>query len=161
MRAGSRNRSLALLAVAAVVGAIGCGSDESGQETTTEQVSVPSVTSPIPTGTAANPAPGGKTKTKGTPGTGGSSGGCSIPARYEDFKFSGVDCLSALTVANAWDANPNECNTIDDPNSPLGFNRTCEVEGYACNAKRDVKSDGRFVTCTQAGASIRFTWFPS
>jgi hypothetical protein len=164
MRAGPRNRTLALLA-AAVVGAIGCGSDESGQETTAEQVSVPSVTSPIPTGTAANPAQGGKTKTKGAPSGGGSSGGssgdCSIPVTYQNFKFAGVDCASALAVADAWDASPDKCNTIDNPDSPLGYKRTCSVEGYTCNAKRDVRSDGRFVTCTQGGVSIRFTWFPS
>jgi hypothetical protein len=155
------NRSLALLVAAALVVAIGCGSDESGQETAAEQVSVPSVTAPIPTGTTANPAQGGKTETKGAPATGGSSGGCSIPARYQDFKFSGVDCASALAVADAWDASPDKCNTIDNPDSPLGYNRSCSVEGYSCDAKRDVRSDGRFVTCTQGGASIRFTWFPS
>jgi hypothetical protein len=64
-------------------------------------------------------------------------------------------------VADGWDASPDRCNTIDNPDSPLGYNRTCEVEGYTCDAKRDVRSDGRFVTCTQGGASIRFTWFPS
>jgi hypothetical protein len=154
-------RWLALPLAVALVGAIGCGSDESGQDTTAEQVSVPSVTSPIPTGTAASPAQGGKAKTKSVPATGDSSGSCSIPARYQDFKFSGVDCPSAIAVADAWDASPDKCNTIDNPNSPLGYNRSCSVEDYTCDAKRDVRSDGRFVTCTQGGASIRFTWFPS
>jgi hypothetical protein len=155
-------RWLALPLAVALGGAIGCGSDQSGQETAAEQISVPSVTSPIPTGTAANPAQGGKTETKNAPTTtGGSSGGCSIPARYQDFKFSGVDCASALAVADAWDASPGKCNTIDNPDSPLGYNRSCSVESYSCDAKRDVRSDGRFVTCTQGGSSIRFTWFPS
>lgn len=154
-------RWLAPLLAVALLGAIGCGSDESGQETAAEQVSVPSVTSPIPTGTAASPAQGGQAKPKKPPATDGSLAGCSIPATYQDFKFSGVDCPSALAVAEAWDASPDKCNTIDNPDSPLGYNRTCEVEGYTCDAKRDVRSDGRFVTCTQGGASIRFTWFPS
>jgi hypothetical protein len=160
MSPGRSTRWLALL-LAVALGASGCGSDESGQETATEQVSVPSVTSPIPTGTVASPAQGEQAKPKKPPATDGSSAGCSIPARYRDFRFSGVDCSSALAVADAWDASPDKCNTIDNPDSPLGYNRTCEVEGYTCDAKRDVRSDGRFVTCTQGGASIRFTWFPS
>jgi len=161
MRVGRRNRSLALLTAAALVGASGCGSDESGQENTAAQVSVPSVTSPIPTGTAASPTQGGQAEPKKPPPTGDSSAGCSIPATYQNFRFAGVDCSSALAVADAWDASPDECNTIDNPDSPLGYNRTCSIEGYTCDAKRDVRSDGRFVTCTQGGASIRFTWFPS
>ena len=110
---------------------------------------------------AASPTQGGQAKPKKPPPTGGSSAGCSIPATYQNFKFAGVDCASALAVADAWDASPDKCNTIDNPDSPLGYNRTCSIEGYTCDAKRDVRSDGRFVTCTQGGASIRFTWFPS
>jgi hypothetical protein len=35
------------------------------------------------------------------------------------------------------------------------------VNGYSCTAKRDIHSDARFVTCTQGGKSIRFTWLPA
>jgi hypothetical protein len=35
------------------------------------------------------------------------------------------------------------------------------VNGYSCTAKRDVHSDNRFVTCTQGGQSVRFTWLPA
>jgi hypothetical protein len=161
MRTGRRNRSLVVLAAAAVVGAIGCGSDESGQETTAEPVTIPTVTAPLPTGTAVETAQPEKPKTPEASAPGGTPAACVIPARYQDFKFSGVDCAGALAVADAWDASPNQCNTIDNPDSPLGYNRTCEVEGYTCNAKRDVRSDGRFVSCTQGGASVRFTWFPN
>jgi len=139
----------------------GCGSDGSGQDTTAAQVSIPTPTSPLATTSTAATTPATPTKTKQAPATGGTPGGCAIPARYQDFKFSGIDCATALGIANAWDANPNECNTIDNPNSPEGYKRTCSAEGYSCEAKRDVHSDGRFVTCTQGGASIRFTWFPS
>jgi hypothetical protein len=159
--APGRTRWLALSLAVALIGASGCGSDESGQENTAPQVSVPPVTSPIPTGTAANPAQGGQAKPKKPPPTGGSSAGCTIPVTYQNFQFAGVDCASAVAVADAWDASPDKCNTIDNPDSPLGYNRTCELEGYTCDTKRDVRSDGRFVTCTQGGVSIRFTWFPS
>jgi hypothetical protein len=157
-------RPLASIAAAALLAlaAAGCGSDESGQETTAASLSIPSPTSPIAPGSTPDTVQAGKPeKDQETPATGGTPGGCSIPANYQDFKFTGVDCSTALAVANAWEASPNECNTIDDPNSPEGYNRTCSVEGYTCNAKRDVKSDGRFVTCSEGGASLRFTWFPN
>ncbi|HEX6586380.1 MAG TPA: hypothetical protein VF052_06480 [Solirubrobacterales bacterium] len=156
-------RSLAGLGTAALLAvAAGCG-DESGQEETTEAVSIPSPTSPIATGTTTNGAPAApaKTKKQDTQTTGGSSAGCSVPANYQKFEFAGTDCASALAIADAWEANPNQCNTIDDPQSPEGYKRSCSVEGYTCEAKRDVHSDGRFVSCTQGGASVRFTWFPN
>jgi hypothetical protein len=156
-------KTVAALGAGVVVAVFaGCGSDESGQETTDAQISTPTLTSPLATTSTAATTPAAPPKKKQqAPVTGGTPGGCAIPARYQDFKFSGVDCTTALGIADAWDANPNECNTIDNPNSPEGYKRTCSVEGYTCEAKRDVHSDGRFVTCTQGGASIRFTWFPS
>ncbi len=161
MRLGRRNGPLALLATAALVAAAGCGSDESGQGTTAAQVSIPSVTSPLASTTAPETIPAGPGKEKGGPPAGGSSGECAIPATYQDFEFNGIDCAAALAVAGAWEENANRCNTIDNPDKPEGYNRTCELEGYTCDAKRDVHSDGRFVSCTQGGASIRFTWFPA
>ena len=162
MVASRRTRSLAAVAAAALLAlASGCG-DESGEDETTDQISIPSPTSPIAPGTttqAATPPPA--KKKQGAPGTGGSSEGCSVPANYEKFEFAGTDCSSALAVAEAWEANPNQCNTVDDPSSPEGYKRSCSVEGYACEAKRDVHSDGRFVSCRMGGASVRFTWFPT
>ncbi|HKH23252.1 MAG TPA: hypothetical protein VKA88_06485 [Solirubrobacterales bacterium] len=152
----------ALLAVTA-----GCGADSSGQETTTAEVSIPSPTSPtspIPTTTAATQTSASKkqkTTAKTTTATGGSSVPCSIPDAFQDFKFTGVDCASAVAVAQAWDSNGKDCNTVDNPNVDAGYNRTCSVEGFSCTAKRDVHSDARFVTCTQGGQSIRFTWLPA
>jgi hypothetical protein len=64
-------------------------------------------------------------------------------------------------VATAWDQDGKDCNTVDNPNVPEGYKRTCSVEGFTCEAKRDVHSDGRFVTCTQGGQSVRFTWLPA
>lgn len=160
-------RSLAGLAAAALLAlAAGCGDDSGQDETTDQQVSIPSPTSPIPpattTNAAAPAAPAKKKQEKQeTEATGGSAAGCSVPGNYESFKFAGTDCGSALAVADAWEANPNQCNTIDDPQSPEGYKRSCSVEGYTCEAKRDVHSDGRFVSCTQGGASVRFTWFPN
>ena len=156
-------RSLTALAAAALlIGAAGCGSDKSG-ETTAPQVSIQSPTSPIaPASTAATTtSTGGKKKgTQTTAGNGGSAA-CTIPDAFQDFKYSGLDCSAAVAVANAWDANGKDCNTVDNPNVDAGYQRTCSVEGFTCMAKRDVHSDGRFVTCTQGGQSVRFTWLPA
>ena len=95
------------------------------------------------------------------PAAGGTAAGCSVPANYVKFEFAGTDCATALAVAGAWETDPNRCNTIDNPDSPEGYKRTCSVEGYACEAKRDVRSDGRFVNCAMGRASLRFTWFPN
>jgi hypothetical protein len=162
-RFGSR---LAAVAAAALLAALaGCGSDESGQNSTAPQVSIPSPTSPIPTtsttSTTSTATGAGKQKAgKTTPGTGGSAP-CAIPDAYQDFKFTGLDCTAALAVAQAWDSNANECNTVDNPNVDEGYRRTCSVEGYSCTAKRDVHSDARFVNCTQGGQVVRFTWLPA
>ena len=154
----------AAVAAAALFGAVGCGSDKSGETTTAPaQASTPAVTSPIaPASTGATPTGGGGKK-KGaqtTAGTGGSAA-CAIPDAFQDFKYSGLDCSAAVAVATAWDQNGKDCNTVDNPNVDAGYHRTCSVEGFSCTAKRDVHSDGRFVTCTQGGQSVRFTWLPA
>jgi hypothetical protein len=150
----------------------GCGSDESGQDTmaaesgqdttAAEVPTVPTITSPLAT-TSTTPTGAGKQKpkpSKTTPGTGGSAP-CAIPDAFQDFKYTGLDCSAALAVAQAWDSNGEDCNTIDNPNVDEGYRRTCEVDGYSCMAKRDVHSDARFVTCTQGGQTVRFTWLPA
>lgn len=163
---------LALLGAAAALAALaGCGSDSNDETSAPSpsptEVSIPSPTSPIPTTTAATPTTtgGGKTKPAQTPQTTTSppatSGPCSVPDAYQDFRYTGIDCTAAVGIAKAWDRNGKVCNTIDNPNSPQGYNRTCSVEGFTCAAKRDVKSDARFVNCTQGGQSIRFTWLPA
>ena len=156
------------LAAAALVAVLaGCGSDSSGQDSTTTAstaVSIPSPTSPIPTTTTAgtSTAGGGQKKpTRTTNTTGGTAVPCSVPEAYQDFKYTGIDCTAAVGVATAWDQNGKECNTIDNPNSPDGYKRTCSVEGFNCEAKRDVHSDARFVACTQGSQSVRFTWLPA
>jgi hypothetical protein len=165
MRSPGLNRVLpALLAAALLLAVAGCGSDSSGETSTAASVSIPSPTSPIPTTTAtpSTPATGGKKKGQATTtAAGGGSTSCAIPDAYQDFKYRGLDCTAALTVAQAWDANGKTCNTVDNPDSPIGPQRTCSVNGYSCLAKRDVTSDARFVTCTQGGQSVRFTWLPA
>jgi hypothetical protein len=164
-RAGLALSLAGLLALGA-----GCGSDSSGETGTSANansaqtsVSIPSPTSPIPTTTTTTPSTsgGGKEKPTETTTTAGGSAPCTIPAAYEDFKFSGLDCGAALAVAQAWDQNGKTCNTVDNPESPIGPQRTCTVNGYSCTAKRDIHSDARFVTCTQGGQSVRFTWLPA
>ena len=155
-------RTSAALGAAALAALIaGCGGDSSGQDTTAAQVTVPTITSPLTTtATQVTSTSSSKPKEKTTTSAPASSS-CEVPDVYQDFKFSGTDCSTALGVATAWDQNGRACNTVDNPNSPAGYNRTCSVAGYSCTAKRDVHSDGRFVTCTQGGASVRFTWFPA
>jgi hypothetical protein len=159
---------LALATVAVLSLAAGCGSDSSGETgtpaQTTNQVSIPSVTSPNPTtSTPSTTTAGGKKGIRQTTTTasGGSSTTCTVPDAFQDFKFSGLDCSSAVAVAQAWDQNGKRCNTVDNPESPIGPQRTCSVNGYSCTAKRDIHSDARFVTCTQGSASVRFTWLPA
>jgi hypothetical protein len=155
-------RTLSTLAAAALLALLaGCGSDSSGDGNSTTQVSIPSLTSPVqttstPSSTAT--AAGGK---KGQTTTTGGSASCVIPDAYQDFKYTGLDCTAAVEVAQAWDANGKTCNTVDNPESPIGPQRTCTVNGYSCTAKRDIHSDARFVTCTQGGQSVRFTWLPA
>jgi hypothetical protein len=149
---------VALLCVAA-----GCGSDSSGESSTTPptQAAIPTVTSPIPTTTTAPTATGGKKKEQTTTTASGGSTACTVPDAFQDFKYTGIDCTAAVAVAQAWDQDGKDCNTVDNPNVPEGYHRTCSVEGFSCTAKRDVHSDGRFVTCTQGGQSVRFTWLPA
>jgi hypothetical protein len=157
-----RIRTVTLVVCLAALVTGGCGSDSSGEDTTVA-ASVPTVTSPLETAsTPSTTAPGKKGGGQTTPSSGGvSPGDCAIPDAFQNFKFTGVGCTDAVAVAQEWDSMGNECNTVDNPNVDEGYNRTCSVEGYSCTAKRDVKSDGRFVTCTQGGQSIRFTWFPA
>jgi hypothetical protein len=160
-------RPAAALAAAALLVVAGCGSDSSGQDSTPSTVvSIQSPTSPIPTTTAATTTTGGgggqtEKPAKTTSTTAGGSAPCSVPDAFQDLKFSGLDCTAAIAVATAWDQNGKQCNTVDNPNVDAGYNRTCSVEGFTCSAKRDVHSDNRFVTCTQGGQSVRFTWLPA
>ena len=97
-------------------------------------------------------------------GTITSTGGtapCTVPDAYGNLKYTGLDCSAAVGLASAWDQNGKACNAVDNPNAEAGYNRTCSVEGFTCSAKRYVRSDARFVTCTQDGRSIRFTWLPA
>jgi hypothetical protein len=150
---------------AALVAALaGCGSDSSGEDSIATAVSIPSPTSPIPTtttSTTTSTSGGGKQEPASTTTATGGSSPCSVSDAYQDFRYTGIDCSAAVAIATAWDRNGKDCNTVDNPNVDEGYNRTCSVEGFTCTAKRDVQSDNRFVTCTQGGQSIRFTWLPA
>ena len=128
-------------AVALCLGA-GCGSDSSGESTPSAptQVSIPTPTSPIPTTTTAAPAPGGGKKKTQTTTTSSAPASCTIPDAYQDFRYTGLDCSAAVAVAQAWDQNGKTCNTVDNPESPIGPQRTCSVEGFSCTAERDIHS---------------------
>jgi hypothetical protein len=153
---------MALGVAGLLVAAAGCGSDSSGETSTAAQVSIPSPTSPIPTTTTPSTAAGGgKQKTAQTTTSAAAPAACTIPDAYQDFKYTGLDCTAAVAVATAWDQDGKDCNTVDNPNVDAGYHRTCSIEGFSCTAKRDVHSDNRFVTCSQGGQSIRFTWLPA
>jgi hypothetical protein len=159
--------SIALAAVA-LLAVAGCGSDSSGETSTTASTAaaIPAVTSPLGSTTApATSVPAGKGNGKGAsttaPSTGGTPAACTVPDAFQDFKYTGVDCASAVGLATSWDQNGKDCNTVDNPNVDEGYHRTCTVGGFTCTAKRDVNSDNRFVTCTQGNQSIRFTWLPA
>jgi hypothetical protein len=156
-----------MLAATALLAALaGCGSDSSGETSTATRVSIPSPTSPnAPTApastadTTTTTVP--KKKRPPTTTSTGVSTPCAIPDAYQNFKYTALDCPSAVAVATAWDKNGKDCNTVDNPNVDAGYHRTCSVEGFTCTAKRDVHSDARFVSCAQGGRSIRFTWLPA
>ena len=162
MRVG---RTILILGAVALIGLLaGCGSDSSGESASpnpSTEVSLPTPTSPIPTTTTASTTAGSGKKKGQTTTAPAPSGGCVVPDAYTDFKYTGLDCSAALAVAQAWDQNGKTCNTVDNPDSPIGPQRTCSVEGFSCTAKRDIHSDARFVTCTQGGQSVRFTWLPA
>jgi hypothetical protein len=154
---------LAALCALAALGAAGCGSDSSGETTATPtQAAIPTVTSPLGTASSTTTAStGGKTQGAATNTTGGTAPGCTIPDAYQHLTYNGIDCSGAVAVATAWDQDGKDCNTVDNPDVPEGYKRTCSVEGFTCEAKRDTKSDARFVSCTQGGQSVRFTWLPA
>ncbi len=159
-------RSLLILGAAALLAVLpGCGSDSSGESTTgaAQSVAIPPPTSPVapPASTPSTTVGGAKKNPVQTTTTTAGPPGCSIPDAYQNFKYTGLDCTSAVAVATAWDQDGKDCNTVDNPNVPEGYHRTCSVEGFTCTAKRDVHSDGRFVTCAQGGQSVRFTWLPA
>ena len=157
-----QTRWLALAALAGLLLVAGCGSDSSGEtSSSTSAAAIPTVTSPLGTTSAATGTTTAAKQGQPTTAGGGSASSCVIPDTYQDFKYTGLDCAAALTVAQAWDSNGKTCNTVDNPESPIGPQRTCSVNGYSCTAKRDIHSDARFVTCTQGGRSIRFTWLPA
>jgi hypothetical protein len=157
------SRALPVLFAAALLAVLaGCGSDSSGESTSSTPAVIPTVTSPLSTASSTTAATtGGEKKGQTTTTAGGSSSSCSIPDAYTNFKYTGLDCTAAVAVATAWDQNGKTCNTVDNPDSPIGPQRTCTVNGYSCTAKRDVTSDARFVTCAQGGQSVRFTWLPA
>lgn len=151
----------ALLAAGLIALIAGCGSDSSGESTSSTPAAIPTVTSPLSTTSSTTAATTGGEKKGQTTTTAGGSSTCSIPDAYTNFKYTGLDCTAAVAVATAWDQNGKTCNTVDNPDSPIGPQRTCTVNGYSCTAKRDVTSDARFVTCTQGGQSVRFAWLPA
>ena len=158
-------RSLTALAVAAALLVAGCGGDDEEAATqpaaTTPTVAQP--TAPTPTATAAAPTTttpqAAAPKPKPAAPT-ASPNACTTEKTISRLEFQGVPCEGAAALATAWEKEQNRCSTIDDPSKPEGYNRSCELEGYTCKTKRDVRSDARFVACAMGGGQVRFTWSP-
>jgi hypothetical protein len=147
----------------------GCGGDDD-EETTSERAQTTAPTAAPPTAAApqptapqptppAQPAPSPAPEPEPAAPT-SAPNACPTAKAISRLKFTGIPCEQAAAVADEWNERIDDCNTIDDPSSPQGYNRTCTVQSYTCRAKRDVKSDARFVACAKGAATIRFTWAP-
>jgi hypothetical protein len=161
-------RLLVLLGAVLALAIAGCGGDDEDETDAGAAASVPTlgeVTNPAATATQAPTAPASPTTTAGPKPTPApptpAPNACDTNEAISQLKFEGIPCTQAAAVADEWNRMQDQCNTIDDPNSPEGFNRTCEVQSYTCRAKRDVKSDARFVACAKGSSQIRFTWAPA
>jgi hypothetical protein len=154
-------RLLASLALVVAVLVAGCGADDEEEDTATEPATTTAAVQP--TAPPAPTQPAKKKKKKGAaapaPAT-PAPAGCVKDPRFAGLKFSGISCAQAYALAAQWDEMANDCNTIDDPESPEGFKRTCDVAGYTCTAKRVTTSEARKVACTSGSASVRFSWTP-
>jgi len=163
-RIGNKPLLLAPLGVAAALVLSGCADEEEAATlpTATAETVAPA---PAPAPTATQPATPAKPQTTAAPkpepaAPSSDPNACETGQAISRLKFKGIPCDEAAPVADAWDRAQNRCNTIDDPESPRGYNRTCTVEDYTCRAKRGVKSDARFVACAKGPAQVRFTWAP-
>jgi hypothetical protein len=146
----------------------GCDDNEDEQGATIPTTPAPTVAQP----TATAPAPAPTQTAPSQPQTPTvaeqpkpdqpSSGAptCATGEAIRDLKFTGIGCEAAAAVTGEWERQINRCNTIDDPESPEGYTRRCEVRGYECVAKRDVRSDARSVSCRGGSSQVRFTWAP-
>jgi hypothetical protein len=159
-------RRLVSLGIAATLLAAGCGDDDSDEQVAQPPATTPTVaqpTAPAPTATAPTPtatAPAAKAPEPTPAAPTPEPNECTTAKAISRLKFEGVDCDGAATLADAWNKAQNRCSTIDDPSSPEGYNRTCALQGYTCRAKRDVRSDARFVACAKGAEQVRFTWAP-
>jgi hypothetical protein len=162
----ANKRLLALLGAVLALLIVGCGGDDDSDETGSQPASVPTigqVTNPATTTAQSPTAPAAPTTGAPEPtpvAPTAAPNACDTDKAISQLKFTGVPCTQAAAVADEWNRMQDRCNTIDDPNSPEGYNRTCTVQSYTCKAKRDVKSDARFVACAKGSAQVRFTWAP-
>lgn len=159
-------RALALPALVAALVVSGCGddSDDGTEPTATAPVVTQAPTAPPPATTPSPPptetAPPVAAPEPEPAAPTAAPNACTTAKAISNLKFTGIPCMQAASVADEWNERVDDCNTIDDPNSPEGYNRTCTVQTYTCRAKRDVKSDARFVACAKGSATVRFTWAP-
>jgi hypothetical protein len=167
-----RTRTLALLGLLVATSALlaaGCGGDDEEATSELAQTTAPTTAPPTTTAPPATAQPTAPAQTAPAPAPApepepaaptSAPNACATARAISRLKFAGVPCAEAASVADEWNGRVDDCNTIDDPNSPEGYNRICTVQTYTCRAKRDVRSDARFVACAKGSATIRFTWAP-
>ena len=165
MHLRARNKGLLIVVcIVATLALAGCGDDsDNGTEPTTAPIvtqppATPQATAPAPPPTTTAPPAAAVEPEPAAPTS--APNACTTAKAISRLKFTGIPCEQAASVADEWNDRVDDCNTVDDPNSPEGYNRTCTVQTYTCRAKRDVKSDARFVACAKGSATIRFTWAP-
>jgi hypothetical protein len=154
------DRRRAVLVVAAIVIVAGAAFAVAGLLSGDDESDVV-VTETVPP--AAEEASKDKKKQKdgeaGAKDSGAPAGGpCGSRGSISQLRVSGGTCDQASAVANAWEKRQDDCSTIDNPNSPEGYKRTCTVSGYRCTATRDTRSDKRFVSCSRDATRIKFTF---
>lgn len=147
----------------------GCGGDDEPEQAATvpttptvaQQPTATAEPAPAPPTVPTEAVPTETTPAKPNPSP-PSSGAptCVTGEAIRGLKFTGIGCEAAAAVTGEWERQINRCNTIDDPNDPEGYTRRCEVRGYECTAKRDVRSDARSVSCRGDSSQIRFNWVP-
>lgn len=161
-------RLLSGVGILAAISLAACGGDDAddGNEAApaTSATQPPTETQPAAEppaqGDQATPAPSKPPKPVPAPPT-ATPDPCTTPKSISRLRFKGLGCTMAASIADSWNRMPNRCNTIDDPSSPEGYKRTCVIQGYTCAAKRDTKSEARFVACSMGSARLRFTWAPA
>jgi hypothetical protein len=164
-----RKPAIAVLLLTSALMAAGCDDNEdeqgatipTGPAETAVQPTAPTATEPAAPAEPTTPTEAAKPGPATPPSEAqGGAPTCATGEAIRNLKFTGIGCEAAAAVTAEWESQIDQCNTIDDPASPEGYLRRCEVRGFECTARRDVRSDARTVSCRGGSSQVRFTWAP-